>query len=317
MEQNPPGIVANSTTMLLPQLAAFLAVVEAGSFTAAARLTSSDKTVMSRRVKALEEALGVRLLNRTTRSIHVTAAGRRLVEEACDPVSDALSALVRIRGADHIEGTVRLASTQSLARAVLVPVLRTLRMSHPQLRVELGAQETMTPLVEQGYDLALRVGRMPDSSLIARKLATWRYVLVASPAWIACHSEVRSPADLSPHWMMWGTSSRAQEWRFERGEEAFALRMNQYPLVFDSSQLLIESARAGLGVTAMPPFSVTRELADGSLVRLLETWRVDHEFGIYGVTPHRTMLPSRVQVVLDHLRARLDELAPTWDTLTR
>ena len=210
-----------------------------------------------------------------------------------------------------------LASAQSLAQAVLLPVLGALRTSHPELRVELCAQETMTPLVEQGFDLALRVGHMPDSSLIARKLATWRYVLVASPAWITAHPEVQSPADLSPHWMMWGKTSSTQQWRFKRGKEAFALRMNQYPLVFDASQLLIESTRAGMGVTAMPPFSVARELADGSLVRLFEQWRVDHELGIYGVTPHRTMLPSRVQVVLEHVRTRLDELAPSWDTLTR
>lgn len=317
MEQESPGLVVDLPTNLLPYLAAFLEVVDAGSFTAAARRTSADKTVMSRRVKALEEALGVRLLNRTTRSLHVTTAGQRLVDEARDPVADALAALVRTRSPERMEGTVRVASAQSLAPAVLVPALAELREAYPQLSVELSASESMIPLVDQGYELAIRVGRMPDSSLISRKLATWRYVLVASPAWVAAHPEVQSPADLASHWMLWGSSARVQGWRLQRGEELQEVRFKAYRFVFDVSQLLVESLRAGLGVTAMPPFCVSRELEEGSLVRLLPQWRMLHELGIFGVTPHRTLLPGRVRVVLEAVRKRLEELAPVWDELTR
>lgn len=295
---------------------AFLEVADAGSFTAAARRASTDKTVMSRRVKALEETLGVRLLNRTTRAIHLTPAGRRLVEDARNPVSDALGALMRTRGPEHVDGTIRVASAQSLSQALLVPMLGQLSESHPNLKVELSARESLVPLVQQGHELAIRVGQMPDSNLVARKLATWRYVLVASPHWVAAHPEVRSPADLLEHWMLWGPDTRPQQWRFERGEEPLEVRLERCRYVFDASQLLVEGVRAGLGVTAMPPFCVTRELAEGSLVRLLPDWGLPHELGIFGVTPHRALLSQRVTVVLDAARAQLNGLMPLWKELT-
>ncbi len=314
-EPDRPRLVADSPTNLIPHLAAYLAVVDAGSFTGAARQAGSDKSVLSRRVKALEEGLGVRLLNRTTRAIHVTAAGQRLVDEARAPLAEVLEALVRTRAPDQLEGTIRISSAQSLAQAILVPVLAQLRRDHPQLKVELSCSEAMTPIVEEGSELAVRVGRMPDSSLISRKLATWRHVVVASPGWVATHGDIVGPTDLAPHWLLWGRAA-AQGWNFERGDEQERVVVDQPALVYDASQLLIESARAGLGVAAMPPFSVTRELASGALVRVLPQWRVAHELGIYGVTPHRTLLPARVRAVLDALRARFDLIAPTWEALT-
>ncbi len=318
MEQDIPMAVANMSAKLLPQLAAFLAVVDAGSFTAAARQTHSDKTVLSRRVTALEEALGVRLLNRTTRSLHLTEAGRRLVNEGRNPVSDALAALARASSPDHLEGSVRVASAQTLAQSIWVPVLIRLRQAHPLLSVKLDANESFKPLVEEGYELGVRVGRMPDSSLTSRKLGGWRHILVSSPEWVAAHPEVRSPMDLPGHWLLWSADGgRAQQWTFQRDRDRPEVRMHGSGLVFDASQLLIESARAGLGVAAMPPFSVARELADGSLVRVLPDWRPVHELGIFGVTPHRTMLPVRVQAVLDAVRVRVGELVPVWDELTR
>jgi len=312
MEPDRPSIVVDATTILLPQLTAFLAVVDAGSFTGAARVMASDKSVLSRRVKALEERLGVRLLNRTTRAIHITAAGQRLVDDARAPMAAVLAALARTRGEDQLEGTVRISSAQSLAQAVLVPVLAELRSRHPQLRVELSAREVFTPMVEEGVELAVRVGRMPDSGLVSRRLASWRHVLVASPDWVAEHPDVGSPADLPPHWILWGHTAVQQRWSFERGDEVLHAVVDRPALVYDASQLLIESARAGLGVAAMPPFSVIRELESGALTRVLPQWRVGHELGIFGVTPHRTLQPARVRVVLDALRSRLDLVAPTW-----
>jgi DNA-binding transcriptional LysR family regulator len=302
---------------MLPQLAAYLSVVAAGSFTAAARQTKSDKTVLSRRVKALEEALGVRLLNRTTRSIHVTEAGRRLVDEAREPVRNAMAALVRTSAPDHLEGSVRVASAQLLAQALWIPVLARLGDAHPQLRVDLSASETFSPLVDEGLELAIRIGRMPDSSFISRRLATWRHVLVGSPGWVGAHPEVQNPADLPPHWLMWTpTFSGTQDWTFRRDGEELALRVDRSRLMFDASQLLVESARGGLGVAAVPPFLVMRELEEGSLVRVLPDWAPIHELGVFAVTPHRTMQPARVHVVLEAVRERVAELEPIWEQLT-
>lgn len=310
--------VADVSVTMLSQLASFVAVVDAGSFTAAARHTGSDKTVLSRRVTALEEALGVRLLNRTTRSLHVTEAGRRLVDEARDPITDALAALVRTSAPEHLEGAVRVASAQSLAQSIWIPVLAELRDAHPRLRVELSTKESFVPLVEQGYELGVRLGRMPDSSLTARKLGHWHHILVAAPDWLASHPEVREPTDLPVHWLLWSAdNSRAQSWTFRRGEEGVDVSMDRSWLIHDTSQVLTESARAGLGVAALPPFSIARELAEGALVRVLPDWRLDHELGIFAVTPHRTMLPARVHAVIEAVRDRVSELVPQWEEMTR
>lgn len=316
MENMVTDSVSDDSAKLLPQLLAFLAVVDAGGFTAAARRCTTDKTIISRRVKALEAALGVRLLNRTTRAVHVTAAGQRLADEARGPIAAALLALNRTRPIGELWGTVRIASTPSLAQEVLVPMLGQLRLAHPNLKVELNTNETLTPLVEHGYDLALRVGRLPDSSLILRKLATWRYLLVASPSWAKAHPDLKSPRDLLPHWLQWGSAANAQQWSFQRGDDVLDLAFVDAPLVYGASQLLVESARAGLGMAAVPPFCVARELAEGSLVRILPEWRIRHELGIFAVTPHRTMQPDKVQIVLEAARNKLADLAPKWWELT-
>ena len=316
MEPESAVTVAKVSAKMLPQLAAFLGVVEAGSFTAAGRRASVDKTVLSRRVTALEEALGVRLLNRSTRRLHVTEAGRRLVEDADSSIADALAALARTASPEHVEGVVRVASAPDLTRSVWLPVLRRLRADHPALRIQLNMQLAVTPLVEHGYDLAVRAGRLSDSSLIARKFASWRHLLVASPEWVAAHPEVRTPADLLPHWLQWGRTFTAEQWRFERGEESLEIRVSDTKMVFDSAELMCGAACAGFGVMPISVYAAERELEEGKLVQLLPEWRSTHILGIYGVTAHRTMQSARVTVVLDAVRDALAEAQIRWDQWT-
>ena len=151
-----------SSPALLPLLSAFVAVVDAGGYTAAARRTGLDKTLLSRRVRALEEALERRLLNRTTRQLHVTEAGQALYDRASSPLGDVVDALARVAASDRVRGLVRVATAPSLSAEVFGPVLAGLTKSHPDLQLEVRATETLVNLVEQGFDLAIRMGRMPD-----------------------------------------------------------------------------------------------------------------------------------------------------------
>lgn len=302
--------VAVESTNLLPQVASFVAVVRAGSFTRAATQTGVDKSVLSRRVKALERALQVRLLHRTTRSLRVTEAGQRLLERAAEPLVQLGAAVAELQDSDAVYGRVRVAGIAGMA-GLWAQVLRQLRAAHPDLRVELSTSDSLVSLVDEGFDVAVRTGFLPDSTLVARRLATWRYVLVAAPEWVAAHPEVASPADLVPHWLLYGDVPNADRWRLERGDAGVDLVV-QPLFVADNAFVLREAALAGLGVCPMLPFLVEPDLAAGRLVRVLPDWRVGHVIPIWGVLPHRSYVPAKVQAVLGAMEAVLQAHAPRW-----
>lgn len=311
MEQIIHSIGAHKATNLLPHLSAFVAVVEAGSFTGAAKRAGVDKTLLSRRVRALEDALEVRLLHRTTRSLHVTDAGQALVDAAAGPLHDALQALQIAAAPGQVTGRVRIATITHIDEAVWAPVIGEVLRSHPGIELDIDARETLVNVVGGGFDLAIRTGNLPDSSMIMRRLATWRYVLCATPEWVEAHPEVRSPADLAPHWLLYGDVPNASRWRFERGDDQVEVEMGAV-VTGNHSGVLIACVHAGLGVTAMTPYVAGPSLEDGRLVRVLPDWRIGHTMGIYAVTPHRAYLPARVQVVLEMVERRLEELEEGW-----
>jgi len=312
---------------LLPHLCAFVAVVEAGGFTAAARQAGVDKTMVSRRVKGLETSLEVQLLYRTTRRVSPTQAGQALFDEVAGPVRDALLALQTAASPTTASGTVRLASLPALARDVITPMMARLQHTHPELQLEVRASESFDDVVGEGLDLAVRTGRMPDSTLIARKLGQWRYIVVASPAWVEAHPEVTEPEDLQPNWLLYGItpvrggtprlvdSGGANRWRLQRGDQLAELVMDPVAVTNDS-QTLVEWALAGLGATAVAPMMLADHLQRGRLVRVLPEWRVDHVHTLYAVTPQVSYLPGRVQVVLDALREQVAAVQPRWEEVT-
>ncbi|MEX1361550.1 MAG: LysR family transcriptional regulator [Nannocystaceae bacterium] len=311
MEQNSQGIDAASSTKNIALLDAFLAVVAAGSFTMAARRTHTDKSQLSRRVRSLEESLGVRLLHRTTRKIHVTEAGQALYARVSGPMEQLAAALTEAAQGDRLEGRVRIATIPHFAREVLLPVVSALRDEHPDVRVELHATEDIVDLVGEGYDLALRTGNLPDSNLVARRLAQWSYLLVATPQWVQQH-QPEHPQDLVDHWLLYGDVPRADQWELRHGDEQVELRVGSV-MTSDNSWVLTEAVRAGMGVTAMPPFVAAEYVERGELVRVLPQWRVGGRHVVYVVYPHRGLLPLRVQAVIERLAGRLAGVQARWD----
>lgn len=310
-----PAADALASPALLPLVAAFVAVVDAGSYTAAARRTGLDKTLLSRRIRALEEALERRLLNRTTRTIHVTEAGRALYDRATGPLSDVFDAIGHVAASDRIRGKVRVATAPALSEEVWGPVLAELAREHPELEVEVRATETLVNMVEQGFDLAIRMGRLPDSSLVARKLATWRHVLCASPSWVERHPNIRTPADLAEHWVLYTDVPMATSWRFERADEGLLVRVGERYRT-DNGQVMVTMLRQGLGVSALSPFQVIAPIERGELVRCLPEWRVDHQHGIYAVVPHAAYTPARIALVRETVARRVSEREAAWRKLT-
>jgi len=314
MESVQDNIGDVSTTKRLPLLTAFVAVVHAGSFTRAAGRTGVDKSLLSRRVKALEDSLGVQLLHRTTRKLRVTHAGRVLFDRVVGGLGEVQEALAEVAAPGPVAGVVQVASVPSLAPAVLIPAIAALRRDHPDLLVDLQCTESFVNLVEGGFDLAIRAGNLPDSGLISRKLGTFGYVLCATPAWAAAHPDLETPADLADHWVLHGSVPNATRWSLVRGDTGLKIQVGSV-LTVDNGQVQRDALRAGLGVAPLGTPLSAPLLASGELVRVLPEWRVEGRYGIYGVTPHRTHVPARVQAALTAMGRQLGAIQDDWDAL--
>lgn len=306
--------VALESTTLLPQLASFVAVVREGSFTKAARRSGVDKTVLSRRVKRLEQVLEVRLLNRTTRSLHVTDAGRRLFDQVADPLTDVLMSLGRARDSDVLEGVVRVAGISAMG-PIWADVIGCLARQHPALHIELKTADGFVSIVDEGFDVAVRTGYLPDSTLIARRIGRWRYVVVASPEWRAARGPIQDPGELADHWLVYGSVPRARRWGFESGDAGMTVTMRPR-FAADNVHVLLDAARAGHGVAAAPPYSVEADLASGRLVRVCPAWRVVHVIPVWSVLPHRAYVPARVQAVIGAFTEAYAARAAAWDLIS-
>ncbi len=315
MQAFDKDIVVDSSPKDVALLQAFVAVVAAGSFSAAARRTGIDKSQLSRRVRALEGELGVRLIQRTTRRQHVTDAGQSLYEAVRGPLDLIATALGAARQPDELAGRLRVATIPAMARQIIVPVSRSMLGDHPNVEIDLRAEESFVDLVGEGIDVAFRVGNLADSSLVCRRIGTWRYVLCASPAWVAAHRKVTTPAAIADHWVLYSDVPNADQWRMRRGEDAVELRVRPVLRVDDSSTLT-ECVLAGMGVGALSPLTASEHMARGELVRVAPDWIVDHTHGIFAVYPHRAFVPRRVEVYIERVTRRVRELEPHWSTLS-
>ena len=309
----PPHTASDvlTSTDMIPRLAAFIAVVEAGGFTAASRQLRIDKTQLSRRVKALEQALEVRLLNRTTRSVHVTEAGRQLYDQTAGPLRDVLFSLRQAAQETTVEGVVRITSMPGHSESLWGPVLAELKRAHPDLVVHVQCEIAVKSLVASGLDMALRGGHLPDSSEIARRIATWRYIIVATPEWVQTHPEVQHPRDLVPHWLLYSPVRDETLWTFERGDEQVTIDVEPV-VIADTHEIQRAAALQGLGVWPAGPSLCLDDLASRRLVRVLPEWRSVHTHGHFVITPHRSYTPRRVQAVIDAITPRLASQEARW-----
>lgn len=291
----------------------FLEVVDRGSVTRAAEALSVAPSAVSRRIKDLEARLGAQLLTRTTRSMSLTEAGQGFydrarailsqVEEAEDEVSDASRAL---------HGPLRIAAPLSFGIGHLGPILASFAAEHPELELDIDLSDRLVDLVAEGFDVAVRIGRLRDSSMIARKLCDVRDIPCASPAFVERHGRPARPEDMRD-WpaLCYVGSDRVDIWRYRnaRGEQGtvqmkVAMRSN-------NGDLLSDAAIAGLGVTLQPTFIVHQALRDGRLVCLLQ----DHVFlehSLYVLYPQTRHLSAKTRAFIDFLRQRLGP-RPYWE----
>ena len=293
----------------LEQLSAFVEVARAQSFAQAARQLERHTSAVSRAVAALENRLGVRLLQRTTRRVTLSDAGREYFKrcEALLAEFEGAEAAVRDHAAS-LRGTLKVSVPTGAGQTLLAPLLGQFLAQHPALSLDVQMSNRYVDLVEEGYDLALRVGSLgADSRLVVRRLAPSRRLLVASPDYLRRRGNPRSPQQLASHpCLTLDIGPRPRHWQLERARARVALDVSG-PLRSNNSFALLNACRDGLGVSLLPEFVVLTDLRRGGLRRVLPEW-ASAELGIYAVYPSARFIPAKVRAFVDVIAARLREV---------
>jgi DNA-binding transcriptional LysR family regulator len=296
-------------------LSLFLRVLDLGSISAAARSLDLSVAVASQRLKRLERDLGVRLLHRTTRQLHATPEGTALAEQGRALVEDleALTGGLR-QGATEVTGTLRVTMSASFGRQYVSPLLPEFLALHPRVKLSVNLNDQMLDLVASGFDLAIRVGALGDSGLVARKLAANQRVLCASPDYLRRHGTLRTPADLAEHecLLLVGSQGRQDVWHFGDGKGGEIAQRVQGRFESNLGELLRDAVVAGLGIALHSVWHVHEELRTHRLQVVLPDYPIA-ETGIYAVMPQRRLVPPRVRAFADFLAERLGEVPP-WET---
>lgn len=286
----------------LTRMQAFVDVVDEGGFSAAARKVGRSKALMSKYVRELEDELGILLLNRTTRQFSLTEAGKVLHKSALEilqKVGD-LQDTVREAGKGH-KGRLRISAPRSLTDLEIGLPIVEFAAAYPEITIDINLDDAMVDMVEDGFDVAIRISQLADSSLIAKKLASFRLVLCASPEFLETYGSPKTPQDLGDVPCIVDTNlMRRANWRFldDDGEEiSIPVRGT---IEVNSPEVARRAALAGLGLTLVPEFSIEKELAAGTLISLMED-RIPKGGGIYAVYPHRRHVPGKVRVFVDFL----------------
>lgn len=286
---------------LLGAMRGFVRVVETGSFSAAARDLGMTQPAVSKQIAWLEARLGSRLVERSTRKLAFTGEALQYYEKALavlDAVEDAERGIRR--GRSEISGTLRAGCPVGFGRAQVVPRLKALLARHPQLRIDLRMSDGFADLVEEGLDVAIRVGEIEEAGFIARRLGTTHRVVVASPDYLRRRGLPRTPAELAHHdCVVYSGLAARNDWRFEGDAGAVAVRV-QGRLETSSSEGVREAVLAGMGIGLLPVWLIGPELQDRSLRALLPGYRAP-SLPIHGISPVSRRYSAKVKALLEHL----------------
>jgi DNA-binding transcriptional LysR family regulator len=298
----------------LDDIGLFLRVLDLGSISAAARSLDLSVAVASQRLQRLERQLGVRLLHRTTRRLHATPEGAALAERGRALVEDleTLTTELRRSGAD-VSGTLRMTASASFGRQYLSPLLPEFLARYPNVRISVDLSDAMKDPVSSGFDLAIRIGALEDSNLVARRIAPNRRVLCASPDYLARHGTPTAPADLAAHecLVLVGSQGRQDIWRMiDHNGREIAVRVGGR-FECNLGEVLRDAAVGGLGIALHSTWHVCEDLKSGRLRQVLPHYRLA-ESGIHALMPQRRLVPLRVRAFVEFLVEKFGE-TPPWD----
>jgi DNA-binding transcriptional LysR family regulator len=291
----------------------FVRVAALGSFSAAGRALGLSQTMVTKHIAALETRLGIKLLHRSTRKLVLTEGGRTFLAASERILAEMEEAEISA-SLDRVEprGTLRLNVPLTFGFREIAPALADFGRLYPSVSIDLGLADRYVDLIDEGWDLAIRIGRLQDSSLVVRRLAPCRIVVCAAPSYLESHGTPVAPGDLTGHNCLGytlPTALSASRWLFGKdGETVVPVSGN---LRANNGDALLAAAIAGQGLIYQPTFLVGDSLRDGSLVRVLAGSEIP-ELGVYAVLPSGRQAPAKVRVVIDFLAARFAPL-PGWD----
>ena len=286
----------------LTRIRAFIDVVDAEGFSAAARRVGRSKALLSKYVRELEDELGALLLNRTTRQFSLTEAGHTYYRTASEILKeiDNLADLVRANNSD-LKGRLRITAPRTFVDAEIGQSLIDFGQQHPELSLEIVSDDRFVDLVEEGFDVAIRITRLEDSTLIARKLDDFQVLICASPDFLKKVGPIEHPSDLSKVPCILDTNGRSySNWRFiEPDGSSFTVPVSG-PIEVNSPLASVRAAVSGIGVALVPDFIARPKIATGELVTLFDDF-LPRDRGIYAIYPHRRYLPAKVRTLVDYL----------------
>jgi len=296
----------------LGEMSIFSKVVGAGSLSAAAKELGMSTAVVSRRLAALESRLGVRLINRTTRSLHLTDEGARYYDACSRLLAEIEEADAEVSaGRAEPRGALRVALPAAFGHLHVAPLVPRFAARYPNVQVALSLSDRNVNVIEEGFDLAIRIADLADSSLAARKLAPNRRVVCASPDYLKRNGTPRTPQELTGHNCL-TTNDFTMMWDYKDpdGEPGTVRVAGRYAC--DNWEVLREWAMAGLGIALKSTWDVRQQLEDGSLVPLFPGYTFASDVAIYAVYPHRRFLPAKTRAFIEFLADSFGP-EPYWD----
>ena len=301
----------NELFALLPDMATFARVVDAGNFSEAARQLGSTPSTVSRQIKRLEEALGTRLLERSTRSVRVTDSGAQ-VYRYCRDMVGAASGAVDVAGqvVGEPRGKVSVSAPVAFAKSVIHPLIPGFLRSLPDVDVQLVFADREVDPLRDDVDMVIRLTRSPPLGLAARRLGTVKWLLCASPAYLKVRGTPVVPRDLSRHDCLYlGETVDDNRWHFRRGTETQSLEVRgRY--IANHAGARLEAALQDLGIAGLPDFAAAEALQQGSLVQVLADWEFEarsYMGPVWLLYPPNRFLPSKVRALIDYLASHLHD----------
>jgi DNA-binding transcriptional LysR family regulator len=296
----------------LMDVLAFVRVVETGAFARAAERMDISKSILSRRVARLEEQLGARLLTRTAQGAQPTDIGESYYARASNILAELEAAQeVVAEAVTQVAGAIRITAPISFGSQHLAPALADFARLHPRVELDVSLSDQRIDMITGGFDMAVRIGNLSDSSLIARKIAPVRAAVVASPSYLDERGRPEHPRDLARHdLLVYANIPIYEQWRFRVGNRWEHVRGHPR-LRADNGELLREAACAGLGVVVLPSFIASSAIASGKLETLLHDYPLD-EVGLHLVMPPGRAATARIRALIDFLAARFGP-EPSWD----
>jgi DNA-binding transcriptional LysR family regulator len=286
----------------LTSMKVFCRVVTRENFSQAARELRLSPAMVTKHIAALEEQLGIRLLNRTTRRVSATEAGLRYFDSCkrlLSDIEDAEASLSEL--GSTVSGQLRISAPMDFGVMHLSPAIGCYLNRYPKVQIDIDYQDRRIDLIEEGFDLAIRIGKLPDSSLVSQRIMPSRIVLCAAPAYLEQYGTPQTPQDLRDHnCLTYSYSSTNNDWLFKKGEERFSVKVSGR-LNANNGRALVAAAVNGLGIVEKPYFMVQEYLQSGQLVELFEQY-THSEVNIYAVYTHRQFLPAKISTFVAFIK---------------